>query len=155
MTLRTISPAHRASVVDDAIRDRHAFHRSSEEYWEFACRAKSYPLREHLALETFDEGVIHTNWDQGAGINLSICGYTTRQSVLLKLRDVAFIHVYRWSSPDCFLSDGISFNHKLRIGSKLDVPFIDQLLLFNGCVFFVLEIMWKYYRALHLINQKN
>jgi len=72
-TLRTISPADRASVVDDAIHDRHAFIRSNEEYWEFTCRAKSYPLREHLALETFNEGAIHTNWDQGAGIDLSVC----------------------------------------------------------------------------------
>jgi len=67
-TLRTNSPADRASVVDDAIRDWHAFVHSNEEYWEFACRAKSYSLCEHLSLETFDEGVIHTNWDQGAGI---------------------------------------------------------------------------------------
>ena len=51
---------------------------------------------------------------------------------------------------------GISFNHhKLRLGSKLDVPFIEQLSLFNGCVFSILEILWKYYRALHLINQKS
>jgi len=154
-TTRTISPADRASVVDDAICDRHAFIRSNEEYWEFARRAKSYPLREHLALETFDEGVIHTNWDQGAGIDLSVCGYTTHLSVLIKLHDVAFIQVYPRSSPDCFLSDDISFNHKLCVGSKLDVPFIEQLSLFNGCVFSVVKIMWKYYRALHLINHKN
>jgi hypothetical protein len=84
-----------------------------------------------------------------------MCGYTTRLTVLIKLCDVAFIQVYRQSSPDCFLSDGISFNHNIRVGSKLDVPFIEQLSLFNGCVFSIVEIMWKYYRALHLINQRN
>ena len=101
-TLRTISPADRVSVVDDAIRDRHAFIRSNEEYWEFACRAKSSPLREHLALETFNEGVIHTNWDQGAGIDLSMCGYTTRLSVLIKLRDVALFRYIGGHLPIAF-----------------------------------------------------
>jgi hypothetical protein len=28
-------------------------------------------------------------WQQGAGINLSVCGYSTEQSVLLELRYVA------------------------------------------------------------------
>ena len=88
-TLRAISPADRTPVVNDAIRDRHTFLRSNAHFWEFECRVKSYPLREQLELESLDEAVIRTNWDQGAGIDVSVCGYTTQQSVLLKLRDVA------------------------------------------------------------------
>ena len=99
-----MTPADRAAVVDDAIQYRHTFLRSNEEYWEFKCRAKSYPLRENLALESVNEAVIHMNWDQGMGIDLSVCGYTTQQSVLLKLCDIASLQVDRQSSPECFLN---------------------------------------------------
>ena len=154
-TLRAISPADRTPDVDEAIRDRHIFLRSNAYFWEFESRVKSYPIREQLELESLDEAVIRTNWDQGAGIDVSVCGYTTQQSVLLKLRDVAYLQFYRRSDPESFLNDGIAFNDKLRNGSKLDGPFLHQLSLFDGCVHTILEILWKYYRALYLINQKN
>jgi hypothetical protein len=93
-TLRAISPADRMPIVDVVIRDRHTFLRSNAHFWEFECRVKSYPIREQLELESIDDAVIRTNWDQGAGIDVSVCGYTTQQSVLLKLRDVAYLQFF-------------------------------------------------------------
>jgi hypothetical protein len=84
-----------------------------------------------------------------------VCGYTTSCSVLLKLSDIAFLHVYRRCSPEYFLNDGISFNNKLTVGSKLDSPFIEHLSLFDGCRWSTLEILWKYYRALYSCTQKK
>jgi hypothetical protein len=91
----------------------------------------------------------------GSGFDLSVCGYTTKHSVLLKLRDVAFLQIYRRCSPECFISNEITFNHRVRNGSKLDGPLVDQLSLFDGCGHTTLKILWKYYRALHLVGKKN
>jgi hypothetical protein len=46
-------------------------------------------------------------WQQGAGINLSVCGYLTQQSVLLELRYVAYLEVFLKTLPDAFISERI------------------------------------------------
>ena len=154
-TLRAVDPSSRTALVDDAIRSRHTFLRSHADFWEFECRVKSYPIRELLESEYSDESMIHTNWDQGAGFDVSVCGYTIQHTILLKLRDVAFLQFYRRCTPECFINDGIAFNHRVQDGSKLDGPLVDQLSLFDGCAHSTLEILWKYYRALHLVGKKK
>ncbi len=150
---RSVLPADRTSIVTETIRDNHSFLRADLHFLEFSCRAKSYPIREHLGQESFDEALVNRWCDQGAGIDLSVCGYTASHTVLLQLRFIPYVQVYRRTPPECFLNDAISFNSKVRQASSLEEPFLRQLSLFDGCSHTTLEILWKYYRALHTITQ--
>ena len=82
----TVNRADRTNIVTEIIRDNHSFLRADLHFLEFSCRAKSYPIREHLGQESFDEALVHRWCDQGAGIDLSVCGYTASHTVLLQLR---------------------------------------------------------------------
>ncbi len=74
-------------------------------------------------------------WQQGTGINLLVCGYLIQQSVLLELRYVAYLEVYLKTLPDAFISERIQFNNNVQDTTKLVAPFLEQLLLFDGCRF--------------------
>ena len=151
----TVNRADRTTIVTDIIGDNHSFLRADLHFLEFSCRAKSYPIREHLGHENFDEAVIGRWCEQGAGIDLSVCGYTALHTVLLQLRHIPFLQIYRRTPPECFLNDAISFNSKVRQCASLDAPFVHQLSIFDGCSHSTLEILWKYYRALHTIGQAS
>ena len=74
-------PGDRTLIVSNAIDERHTFLREDIKYFQFECRAANYPLREQLESESFVMRAIDHNWNQGAGVNLSVCGYSIRQSV--------------------------------------------------------------------------
>jgi hypothetical protein len=103
-------------------------------FLEFEAWALNYPLRERLEC-SFDMRSLNISWDQGASINLAVCGYTTRQTVLLQLRHVAYLEVYKLMPPDCFVTDSISFSANITKQGKLETPLVRQLSLFNGCPF--------------------
>ena len=46
---------------------------------------------------------------------------------------------------DAFISERIQFDNNVRDTSKLVAPFLEQLLLFGGCRFGSVEVLWKYY----------
>jgi hypothetical protein len=94
-------------------------------------------------------------WQQGAGINLYVCGYSTQQSVLLELRYVAYLEVYLKTLPDAFISERIQFNNSVRDTTKLVAPFLKHLSLFDGCGFGSVEVLWKYYRTVTTSNQRE
>jgi hypothetical protein len=77
-TLRGMHPGDRTSIVNATIRDCHTLMRGEKPYLEFTCRVKHYPEREHLSRPITDLRTIKYSWSQGAGINLSLCGYSTR-----------------------------------------------------------------------------
>jgi hypothetical protein len=98
-------------------------------------------------MELFDAAIINRFCDQGAGFDLSVCGYTTQQSVLLQLFHIPYIEVYRRLAPESFLNNQISFSHKVCQVSLFETPFLQHLSLFDGCSHSKLEILWKYYCA--------
>jgi hypothetical protein len=59
------------------------------------------------------------------------------------------------TSADSFLSHRVGFSNNARDSSKLVRPFLEQLLLFEGCCFGTLEILWKYYRSIKTLNQRR
>ena len=134
-TIKLRYSGDRTAFISEVIEERHTFLREDIEFLEFECRAVNYPLREQLASESICLRSINYNWDQGAGINLSVCGYTERQKVLLKLHDVAFLEVYKLTPPDCFTTDSIVFANNLTDADRLVPPLVRQLSLFNGCPF--------------------
>ena len=92
-------------------------------------------------------------WQQGAGINLSVCGYLTEQSVILELRYVAYLEVFLKTLPDAFISEWIQSNDNVQDITKLVAPFLEQLFLFDGCRFGTVKVLWKYYRMVTTSNQ--
>jgi hypothetical protein len=62
---------------------------------EFACGVRNYPECEHFEQDVAKLRAIKMFWQQGAGINLSVCaGYLTKQSILLELWYVVYLEVY-------------------------------------------------------------
>ena len=154
-TLAAVHPSDRSIIVADTIRDKHTFLRANSRLLEFSCRTKNYPLREHLEVVTSDEATINRLCDQGAGIELSVCGYTTQQTVLLQLRYIPYVEVYKRAPPETFLNEHITFSNRVRQVSSLDDPLLRQISLYDGCSHSTLEILWKYYRVCLSINQAS
>ena len=128
-------------IVSNAIDERHTFLREDMKYFQFECRAANYPLREQSESESFVMRAIDHNWNQGAGVNLSVCGYSIRRSVLMQLRHVAYIEIYKLTAPDCFTTDSITFPSNVSNSDKLVPPLVRQLSLFSGCSFSTMEII--------------
>ena len=148
-------PGDRTLIVSNAIDERHTFLREDIKYFQFECRAANYPLREQLESESFVMRAIDHNWNQGAGVNLSVCGYSIRQSVLMQLRHVAYLEVYKLTAPDCFTTDSITFPGNLSNSDKLVPPLVRQLSMYSGCPFSTMEILWKYYRSLSTAKERR
>jgi len=144
-SLMWINPDERSTFVEQVIQDNHEFRirRDGQIFVEYPVRVRNYAEREHFEREHADSGVIDMYWRQGAGLNLVVCGYTTKVSVLLEFRHVSHLQVYMKTSADSFLSHRIGFSNNTRNSSKLQRPFLEQLSLFDGCRFGMLEILWK------------
>ncbi len=106
-TIQSIHLGDRTYVADDAIRDDHTFLREDRPFLEFACCVRNYPERKHFEQDVTDIRVIKMFCQQGAGINVFVCSYSTEQSVLLELRYVAYLEVFLKTLPDAFISKRI------------------------------------------------
>ncbi len=74
---------------------------------------------------------------------------------MLQLQQVGYLKVYKRTTPERFLNDGIEFSNNVRDAKKLGTSLVAQLSLFNGCCFGTMEVMWKYYRAVTTCNQRE
>jgi hypothetical protein len=63
-------------------------------FLEFACCVCNYPECKQFEQDVTELRAIKMFWQQGAGINLSVCGDSMQQSVLLELRYVAYLEVF-------------------------------------------------------------
>ena len=88
-------------------------------------------------------------------INLFFCGYSLKDTILLQLRHVGFLEVYKRTNHHQFLNDYICFNGNGRCEENFGGPLIRQLALFHGCRFETMEVMWKYYRALYCCGHRR
>ena len=115
-TLRGVHPGDRTSVVDAAIRERHTLIRGGKPYLEFACRVRHYAECEQFERCVTSLSAVKYSWSQGAGINLSVCGYSTQRTVMLEFKhDVGYLKVYRRVQPeDVFVNEGIAFSTNAR-----------------------------------------
>jgi hypothetical protein len=115
-SLLWMNPDERSTFVEQVIRDHHEFKRDGHTFVEYPVRVCNYAEREHFEREHANPSVIDMYWRQGAGVNLVICGYTTKVTVLLELRHVAHLQVYMKTSADSFLSHRIGFSNNTVIG---------------------------------------
>ena len=154
-TNRRIIPDDHDCYVQQVISSDHEFRQDGQRYVEYAVCIRNYADREHFECDHYDYHIVDTCWRQGAGINLVVCGYTTQQSVLIELREVAYLQIYMKTSSDAFVSNRIGFSNNVRSATKLARPFVEQLSLLDGCRFGMLEILWKYYRSITNSNQRR
>jgi hypothetical protein len=105
----------RCIYVERVIRDDHQFSKDGHINVEYVVRVQNYAEREHPERAYTDSCAIDTYWkQQGAGINLVVCGYTMQVSVLLELRHVAYLQIFMKTCADSFLSDQIGFSNNAR-----------------------------------------
>ena len=87
-SLMWINPDERSTSVEHVIQDDYEFRKDGQILVEYPVRVRNYAEREYFEREHADFGVIDMYWRQGAGLNLVVCGYTTKVSVLLEFRHV-------------------------------------------------------------------
>ena len=104
-----INPDGRDWYVEQVIASDHKFRQDRQRYVVYAVCVLNYAEREKFERDHYDSCIVDTYWRQGAGINLVVCGYTTQQSVLIELREVAYLQIYMKTSSDAFLSNRIGF----------------------------------------------
>jgi hypothetical protein len=144
-TCGRINPVDRASLAEEAL-VKHALPRDDATILQFCVRVVNYPEQCHFESEALHSQQVDKYWKQGAGINVTICGYTTQATVLLQFKHDAFLEVYQLTQDDSYLNERISFATTTN-PCNLVAPFVEQLSLVEGCCFGTVELMWKFYRA--------
>jgi len=139
-----IHPADRPNVVSDRMASHHFFPRDGLIAMEFPVRVRNYAEQHLFASDHPDRPTITQYWNQGAGINVVICGYTTQLPILLQLKYLAFLELYMTHHSTCYTNDHITFSHN-STPANLVRPFIEELNEYNGCRVSTAEIIMKYY----------
>jgi hypothetical protein len=152
-TLSRMEPS--TSSVEEIILGRHRFRREDKWFFEYPVRVQNYAERDNFSRTYINRGPVDYSWSQGAWINLSFCGYSLKDTILLQLRHVGFLEVYKRTNHHQFLNDYICFNGNGRCEENFGGPLIRQLALFHGCRFETMEVMWKYYRALYCCGHRR
>ncbi len=144
-TCGCINPVDHASLAEEALVE-HALPRNNATILQFCVRVVNYSERCHFELEALHSQQVDMYWKQGAEINVPVCRYMTQATVLLQFKHVAFLEVYQLTQDDSYLNEKISFATTTN-PCNLVAPFVEQLLLVEGCCFGTVELMWKFYRA--------
>jgi hypothetical protein len=121
--------------VRDLVAERHRLKREGRWFAEYPVRVKNYAERENFGRSYVNPAPVEQSWDQGAGINLSLCDYSTGMSVLMQLRHAGYLEVYRRTEPHLFLDDSFEFSNNTIVLRTLEAPFVRQLSFFHGCRF--------------------
>ena len=125
-TCSNIHPADRPNVVSDQMASHHFLPRNGQIAMEFPVRVRNYAEQHLFASDHPDRPTITQYWNQGVGINVVICGYTTQLPVLLQLKYLAFLEVYMKRHLECYTNDKIVFLH-YSTSTNLVRPFVEQL----------------------------
>ena len=80
-----------------------------------------------------DHRAVDMYWEQGAGINLSLCSYSMQRSVMMEFCHVGYLETYRRMKYNSFLSENVGFDNNTRDVLKFDALLLEQLSLFHGC----------------------
>jgi hypothetical protein len=156
VTCKTLSRMEpNISSVEEILLGRHRLRLEDKWFFEYPARVQNYAEWDNFLRTYLDRGPVDYSWSQGAGIRLSFCGYSLKDTVLLQLRHVVFLGVYKRTDHNQFLNDSICFNGNGRSKENFGGPLIHQLALFHGCRFGTMEVLWKYYRALYCCGHRR
>jgi len=151
----------RARYIDKCSRSHHV-QRDGAIAFQYHVRVSNYAERALFEMESPDKSQIDLVWSQGAGINVVVCKYSRTRSVLLQLKDIAFLEVHRLTSP---VGDENDTNHSC-LNSRIEFPkasrpenlvrpFLGLIEAVRGCRFSTIETLWKYYRAECLATRRQ
>ncbi len=93
-TLRRLHPGNRTSLVSDMVHDSHTLLRKGRAFLEYSCHVRNFADREYLERELSDHRAVDMYWQQGAGINLSLCGYSVQRLVMMEFHHVGYLEIY-------------------------------------------------------------
>lgn len=99
-------------MIPNIISKRHQFWREDKWYFEYpvCVSVRTYAKREIFSRLYIDRGPVEHYWRQGgAGVNLSVCGYSMMDTVLLQLRHVGYLEIYKMTADNQFLHESIGF----------------------------------------------
>jgi hypothetical protein len=127
--------------------------REDRAFLEYSCHVRNFAEQEYLERELSDHRAVNMYWQQGAGLNLSLSGYSMQHMVMMECCHVGYLETYRRMKYNSFLSENVGFDNNTRDVLKFDALLLEQLSLFHGCQFGTLEVPWKYYRSVVTANQ--
>jgi hypothetical protein len=81
-------------------------------FLKFACH--NYAECEYLEREVTDNRAIDVYWQQGAGLNLDVCGYLMQNLMMMGFRPIGYL-IYGKIKSDLYLSDRIGFNNNNNV----------------------------------------
>jgi hypothetical protein len=80
-------------------------------------------------------------WTQGAGLNVSVCGYLTQRSDMLEFQHVSYLQIFGRVQMDTFVNDHIVFSNNACDVSGIIAPFLEQLMIVDGSRFGTVEVL--------------
>ncbi len=122
-TLRRLYPGNRTSLVSNIVHESHTLLREGRVFLMYSCRVRNFAEQENLEQELSYHRAFEMYWQQGAGINLTLCGYSMQHSVMMEFCHVGYLEIYGRTKYDSFLSKNIGFNNNTR--DVLNFPFVD------------------------------
>jgi hypothetical protein len=132
-TLQWLHPGNRTSLVSNIVRESHTLLREGRAFLEYSCHVRNFAEQEYLKRELFNHRAVEMYWQQGAGINLSLCGYSMQRLVMMEFCHVGYLKIYGTIKYNSFLSKNVGFNNNTRNVLTFDTPLLEQLSLFHGC----------------------
>ena len=157
----------RERYIDECSRSHHV-QREGAIALQYRVRVSNYAERALFEMDSPDKSQVDLVWSQGAGINVVVCNYSRMRSVLLQLKDIAFLEIHRLTFP---AGDGHGHDHDHDVNpsclnsrilfpkaprpENLVRPFLDLLEAVRGCRISTIETLWKYYRAERLATQRQ
>ncbi len=132
-TLQQLHPSNCTSLVSDIVHDSHMLLREGRAFLEYSCCVHNFVEQEYLERELLDHRVVDIYWQQGAGLNLSLCSYSMQRLMMMEFCHVDYLEIYGRIKYNSFLSKNVGFNNNTRDVTKFDAPLVEQLSLFCGC----------------------
>ncbi len=93
-TLRCLHPGNHTSLVSDIVRESHTLLRKGRAFLEYSCHVRNFAEQEYLKRELLDHRAVKMYWQQGAGIILSLCGYSMQRLVMMEFCHIGYLEIY-------------------------------------------------------------
>ena len=111
----------------------------------FSITVAHFAERDQLRLP-LEKRVVEAMWKADAGLNVQVCGYSSRKTALIKFKHIPFVDLFQAHPDGCILNDEVKFPNTKNPARLVD-PFLDELSKSRGCKVGSLEVLMKYYRA--------
>ena len=144
-----IPPSDRYEHIK-AFKLRHRIIRHGGHAYEYAVRVLSYGDRHRAANNELTPSDLERLWkDEGLGLDVELCGYSSTHTVLVPLKFFHSVEIYR--RANFFTREDITFPRSGPINERL----LTELHAAEGCTTTTIEVMYKYYQQLSRRKQNR